>query len=263
MQPSSQASACTLTLSAPLADHLEIPLGQAPRPAEALLPQDQHVPGLQETPQANPTCRPQLPPVPLLARAGGPSNPGPELGPTYAHLSLSAAPCPISPEWKCWSDATPLPCTSVRAPVRVNPRLGPIPREQDETKHAEDSHQHPWCCLRQTTDLRATALLSLHQPESSSRQRSCSPPWDPSSARPPSPRTLHRTSQPQGGSWGSWTGAAGPRRSLAWTHPDTRAGGYIGFSSDARPFSEPGERRTRARAPRQARKYSPTVAPVN
>lgn len=145
MQASSQASASTPTLSAPLAYHPETPLGQSLRPAEVPLPRDQHVPSFQVTSQANPTCRPQLPPVLLLACTGGPSNPGTELGPTYAHLSLSAAPCPISLEWKCWSDATPLPCTSGREPVRVNPRLGPVPREQDETEHAKDSHQHPWC----------------------------------------------------------------------------------------------------------------------
>lgn len=98
------------------------------------------------TSQATPTCRPLLPPVLLLPRTGGPSNPGTELGPTSTHLSLSAAPCLTSLEWKCWSDATPLPCASGREPVKVNPRLGPVPREQDETKHVRDSHQHPWCC---------------------------------------------------------------------------------------------------------------------
>ena len=145
MQASSQAFASTPTLSAPLAYRLEIPLGQLLRPAEVPLPWDQHVPSFQVTSQANPTCRPRLPPVPLLARTGDRSNPGAELGPTYAHLSPSAAPCPISLEWKRWSDATPLPCASGREPVRVNPRLGPVPREQDETEHAKDSHQHLWC----------------------------------------------------------------------------------------------------------------------
>ena len=114
------------------------------------------------------------------------------------------------------------------------PGLAPSPgsRTRPNTLRTPTSTSGVFLCLCQTTDLRTRALPSPHQPESSSRWRSCSPPRDPSSVGLPSLRTLRRTSQPQGGSRGSWMGAAVPRRSLAWTHPVARAGGCVGFSSD-------------------------------
>ena len=145
------------------------------------LPRHQHVPSFQVTSQANPTCRPRLPAVPLPARPGGPAKLGTELGPADAHLSPPAAPCPISLEWKRWSDATPLPCTSGRKPVRVNPRLGPVPREQDKAEHAQDPHQHPWYGSLPPPNNRPR--------DNSSRQRGGSSPRDPSPVRPPSLRT--------------------------------------------------------------------------
>lgn len=110
--------------------------------------------------------------------------------------------------------------------------LSPGSRTRLKALRTPTSNPGVFLCLRQTTDLRTTALPSPHQPESSSRQRSCSPLQHPSLVGLLSLRTLHRTSQPQGGSWGSQMEAAAPCRSLAWTHPIARAGGYVGFSSD-------------------------------
>ena len=185
------------------------------------LPRHQHVPSFQVTSQANPTCRPRLPAVPLPARPGGPAKLGTELGPADAHLSPPAAPCPISLEWKRWSDATPLPCTSGRKPVRVNPRLGPVPREQDKAEHAQDPHQHPW-------------YGSLPPPNNRPRDNSLEvAPGRGVAPLPGTPaRSGRRACAPQGSSRGSWTGAAAPRRSLARTPPVARAGSCVGFSSD-------------------------------
>ena len=86
-------------------------------------PQDQHFPSFQGIPQPDPTCTPELPPVPLLARTSGPSNPGTELGPTYTHLPPSARPCLLCSE-RSLAIAVSVPCASGREPVRVSARPG-------------------------------------------------------------------------------------------------------------------------------------------
>lgn len=87
------------------------------------LPQHQHVPGLQGTPQAHPTCRPELPRVLQLARTSGPPNPGTELGPTYTHLPPSAQPRPL-PVAAAPSSHLPFPAQARESQLGSGPALG-------------------------------------------------------------------------------------------------------------------------------------------
>ena len=151
------------------------------------------------------TCRPELPPVPLLARTSGPSNPDTELGPTYTHLHLHNL---VGCSWHAvfWSPQFPFPVQVGESPLGSAPGLAPSPgsRMRPNTPRTPTSIPAVFLCpLCQRAELRPTAL---------SHRSSLT--VAPGRGAAPLPYPGPKLGQPQGSIGGSRVGAAAPCRAL-------------------------------------------------